>query len=143
MEALERFILLRPGGIPVYAGARAGIIVNMASLTGYLAVEGRVAYTAAKAGLIMLTQALGIEWADRGVRVVGLAPGVVLTEMVEKGLAEGTASQEMYERRTPMRRLGTPQEIAEAVLYLASDEASYIVGEVLRVDGGWGAYQLF
>ena len=53
--------------------------------------------------------------------------------MVEKGLAEGTASLEMYERRTPMRRLGTSQEIAEAVLYLASDEASYIVGEVLRL----------
>lgn len=119
-----------------------GIIVNMASVNGYLAVEGRAAYSAAKV-LIMLTQALGIEWADRGVRVVGLAPGVVLTEMVEKGLAEGTASLEMYERRTPMRRLGTAQEIAEAVLYLASDEASYIVGEVLRVDGGWGAYQLF
>ena len=120
-----------------------GIIVNMASVNGYLAVEGRVAYSTAKAGLIMLTQALGIEWANRGVRVVGLAAGVVLTEMVEKGLAEGTALLEAYERRTPMRRLGTSQEIAEAVLYLASDEASYIVGEVLRVDGSWGAYQLF
>ena len=127
---------------PMLARQR-GTIVNMASVNGYLAIEGRVAYSAAKAGLIMLTQALGIEWANRGVRVVGLAPGVVLTEMVEKGLAEGTASLETYERRTPMRRLGTPQEIAEAVLYLASDEASYIVGEVLRVDGGWGAYQLF
>ena len=127
---------------PMLARGR-GIIVNMASVNGYLAIEGRVAYSTAKAGLIMLTQALGIEWAERGVRVVGLAPGVVLTELVEKGLAEGTASLQAYERRTPMRRLGTPQEIAEAVLYLASDEASYVVGEVLRVDGGWGAYQLF
>ena len=127
---------------PMLARGR-GTIVNMASVNGYLAIEGRVAYSTAKAGLIMLTQALGVEWADRGVRVVGLAPGVVLTELVEKGLAEGTASLQAYERRTPMRRLGTPQEIAEAVLYLASDEASYVVGEVLRVDGGWRAYQLF
>ena len=120
-----------------------GVIVNMASVNGYVALEGRVAYGTAKAGLIMLTQALGIEWASRGVRVVGIAPAVVMTEMVEKGLAEGTASVDAYERRTPMRRLGTPDEVAEAVLYLASDEASYIVGETLRVDGGWLAYQLF
>ena len=120
-----------------------GVIVNMASVNGYVAVEGRVAYGTAKAGLIMLTQALGVEWAGRGVRVVGLAPAVVMTEMVEKGLAEGTVSVEAYERRTPLRRLGTLEEVAEAVLYLASDEASYVVGETLRVDGGWVAYQLF
>jgi NAD(P)-dependent dehydrogenase (short-subunit alcohol dehydrogenase family) len=91
----------------------------------------------------MLTQALGIEWAKRGVRVVGIAPGVVMTELVQKGIDEGTAKLDAYVRRTPMRRLGTIQEIAEAVFFLASDEASYIVGEVMRVDGGWVAYQLF
>ncbi len=91
----------------------------------------------------MLTQALGIEWAKRGVRVVGIAPAVVMTEMVQKGIDEGTATLELYERRTPMRRLGSIQEIAEAVYFLASDEASYVVGETLRVDGGWVAYQLF
>ena len=120
-----------------------GVIVNVASVNGYWAVEGRVAYSSAKAGLIMLTQALGIEWAARGVRVVGIAPAVVMTELVQKGLAEGTASVEAYERRTPMRRLGEKEEISEAVLYLASDEASYVVAETLRVDGGWGAYSFF
>lgn len=120
-----------------------GVIVNVASVNGYQAIEGRAAYSTAKAGLIMLTRALGIEWARRGVRVVGIAPGVVMTELVRKGIAEGTATVDTYEHRTPMRRLGTIEEIAEAVLFLAGDEASYVVGETLRVDGGWVAYQLF
>ena len=120
-----------------------GVIVNIASVVGCNPIEGRVAYGTAKAGLMMLTEALGIEWARRGVRVVGVAPAVVMTDMVRKGLEEGTATVEAYELRTPMRRLGTPDEVADAVLYLASDEASYITAETLRVDGGWTAYQLF
>jgi 3-oxoacyl-[acyl-carrier protein] reductase len=121
----------------------SGVIVNVASVGGMKHIEGRVAYSVPKAGVIMLTQALGVEWAKRGVRVVGIAPGVVMTEMVQKGIDEGTARLDAYIRRTPLRRLGTIEEIAEAVSFLASDEASYIVGEVMRVDGGWVAYQLF
>jgi len=120
-----------------------GVIVNVVSVNAYAPIEGRVAYSTAKAGLVSLTESLGIEWARRGVRVVGIAPAVVLTDMVQKGIAEGTASVEAYERRTPMHRLGTVEEIAEAVLFLASDEASYITAETMRVDGGWVAYQLF
>jgi len=120
-----------------------GVIVNVVSVNAYAPIEGRVAYSTAKAGLVSLTESLGVEWARRGVRVVGIAPAVVLTDMVRKGIAEGTASVEAYERRTPMHRLGTVEEIAEAVLYLASDEASYITAETMRVDGGWVAYQLF
>jgi len=121
----------------------AGVIVNNASVNGYHPIEGRVAYSVAKAGLIMLTQALGIEWASRGVRVVGVAPGVIGTAMVRQAISDGAASAETYERRTPMHRLGGVDEVAEAVLFLASDEASYITGETLPVDGGWTAYQLF
>jgi NAD(P)-dependent dehydrogenase (short-subunit alcohol dehydrogenase family) len=121
----------------------AGVIVNIASVNGYFPIEGRVAYSVAKAGLVMLTQALGIEWASRGVRVVGVAPGVVMTELVARAVATGAASVETYERRTPMRRLGDVEEVAEAVAFLTSDEATYITGETLRVDGGWSAYQLF
>jgi NAD(P)-dependent dehydrogenase (short-subunit alcohol dehydrogenase family) len=120
-----------------------GVIINVASSGGLQYIEGRVAYSVPKAGLIMLTQALGIEWAKRGVRVVGVAPGVVMTEMVQKGIDEGVANMDAYQRRTPMRRLGTVEEVAEAVLFLASEQASYIVGEVMRVDGGWTAYQMF
>jgi NAD(P)-dependent dehydrogenase (short-subunit alcohol dehydrogenase family) len=121
----------------------SGVIVNIASVSGIQYIEGRVAYSVPKAALIMLTQGLGIEWAKRGVRVVGVAPGVVMTEMVQKSLDEGSGSLDAYQRRTPMRRLGTVEEVAEAVLFLSSEQASYIVGEVMRVDGGWAAYQMF
>ena len=120
-----------------------GVIINIASVTGMVHIEGRAAYSVAKAGVIALTEALGIEWAGRGVRVVGIAPGVVLTDMVQAVFDQGVAARETYERRTPMRRLGTVEEIAEAALYLASEEASYITAETMRVDGGWTAYQLF
>lgn len=120
-----------------------GVIVNLGSVDSYKAIEERVAYCTAKAGILMLTEMLGIEWAGRGVRVVGVAPGPVLTELVQQVIADGKASAELYERRTPLHRLGTVEDIAEAVLFLASDEASYITAETLRVDGGWVAYQLF
>jgi len=122
---------------------RKGVIVNIASVNAYNVIEGRAAYCTAKAAVVMLTQALDVEWAGRGVRVVGIAPGVVRTELVERIIAEGWASEHLYRRRTPMHRLGTIEEIADAVLFLASDRARYITAETLRVDGGWVAYQLF
>jgi NAD(P)-dependent dehydrogenase (short-subunit alcohol dehydrogenase family) len=120
-----------------------GVIVNLASVDGFKAIEERVAYCTAKAGVVMLTQALGIEWAKRGVRVVAVAPGPILTELVQQVIADGKASVEMYVKRTPLHKLGTVEDVADAVLFLASDEASYITAETLRVDGGWVAYQLF
>ena len=120
-----------------------GVIINLASVDAFKAIEERVAYCTAKAGIVMLTQALGIEWAKRGVRVVAVAPGPILTELVKQVIADGKASVEMYEKRTPLHRLGTVEDVAEAVLFLASDEATYITAETLRVDGGWVAYQLF
>jgi NAD(P)-dependent dehydrogenase (short-subunit alcohol dehydrogenase family) len=120
-----------------------GVIINLGSVDSFKAIEERVAYCTAKAGIVMLTQALGIEWAKRGVRVVAVAPGPVLTDLVQQVFDEGKASPELYIRRTPLRKLGTVEDIAEAVLFLASDQASYITAETLRVDGGWVAYQLF
>ena len=121
---------------------RRGVIVNIASVEGLQPTEGHVGYSAAMAGLIRLTEALGIEWASRGVRVVGIAPGVLDTGWLDE-TGDAPAQADLYRRRTPMRRLGLPSEVAEAVLYLASDEASYITAETLPVDGGWTAYQLF
>lgn len=121
----------------------SGVIVNIASVDGYQPVEGHVAFSVAKAGLVMLTQALGIEWARSGVRVVGVAPGPLKDEPVGGVAVGGTAMAEVYERRTPLRRLGSVEEGAEAVMFLVSEKASYVTAEVLRVDGGWVAYQLW
>lgn len=120
-----------------------GVIVNIASINAHQFIEGRLAYSVAKAGLVALTEALGIEWAKRGVRVVAVSPAVVMTDMVKEVLEKKQGSVDVYEHRTPMRRLGMVDEVAEAVLFLASDEASYITAETLRVDGGWLAYNMF
>jgi 3-oxoacyl-[acyl-carrier protein] reductase len=130
------FYCAQAAGAHMLARGR-GVIVNIASVDAYQAVEGRAAYSAAMGGLVSLTRALGVEWAARGVRVVGLAPGAIAEKTVD---ATGAARQI---HRTPLRRLGTAEEIAEAVLFLASDEAAFVVGETLRVDGGWAAYHLF
>lgn len=118
-----------------------GVIVNVASVNGYQPIEGGVARSVADAGLIMLTEALGIEWSSRGVRVVAVAAGPTAELLAEGSFGEDAMSAAL--RRTPMRRVGSSDEIAEAVAFLASDEASFIVAETLRVDGGWVAYQLF
>lgn len=120
-----------------------GVIVNLASVHGFRAADGWVAYCTAQAGLQMLTQALGVEWARRGVRVVGVALGLLSQGNQAKKEEQGLPLLLSHIRRSPMRRLGTKEEVAEAVLYLASEQASYIVAETLLVDGGWTAYQLF
>jgi NAD(P)-dependent dehydrogenase (short-subunit alcohol dehydrogenase family) len=120
-----------------------GVIVNVTSVDGYQAIEGSAASCAAHAGLVMLTQALGIEWASRGVRVVGIAPGALTTDFSQDSPNEGSDVVRAYERRTPLRRIGTVDDVAEAILYLAGEEASYVTAETMRVDGGWTAYQLF
>jgi NAD(P)-dependent dehydrogenase (short-subunit alcohol dehydrogenase family) len=120
-----------------------GCILNMASVNAYAAIEGRAAYASAKAGLVQLTRVLGVEWAARGVRVNAIAPGVIATDMAIEGERQGYSNMQVYRERTPMGRLGSVGDVAEAALFLASDEASFITAECLRVDGGWLAYQYF
>jgi NAD(P)-dependent dehydrogenase (short-subunit alcohol dehydrogenase family) len=118
---------------------RAGSIVNVASSAGVVARPGVAHYCASKAALIMLTKALAVEWAEYGIRVNAVAPGLVETP----GVAELTSTEQGQEEhrrkiaRIPLARPGEPREIAEAVLYLTS--ASYVTGETLFVDGGYSA----
>ena len=117
-----------------------GVIVNIASALGHTAMPGRAAYTSAKHGLIGLTKVLGTEWASRGVRCVAVSPGYVATELLEQNMRRGSFDQRDIERRTPLGRLATPAEVARVVAFLVSDNASYITGSHMLVDGGWVGY---
>lgn len=114
---------------------RSGCIVNMASVVGRRGNAGQVNYSSAKAGLIGLTKSLARELASRNVRVNAIAPGYIQTEMTA---ALGENVREAIVGSTPLGRMGTPDDVAQAVAFLASDAAAFITGTVLPVDGGLG-----
>jgi 3-oxoacyl-[acyl-carrier protein] reductase len=112
---------------------RSGRIVNVTSVVGQAGNAGQANYAASKAGLIGFTKALALEVASRGITVNAVAPGLIATDMTR---AISGDAQDVWANRIPLRRLGTPEEVAAAVVFLASDEASYITGHVLAVNGG-------
>ncbi|MBO6557777.1 MAG: glucose 1-dehydrogenase [Pseudomonadales bacterium] len=117
----------------------SGNIVNITSILASGANENNVmGYSAAKGGLLNMTYQLGVEWADRGVRVNAVSPGFIITEMT-RPMLEALGMDKWIMSRTPMRRLGEAQEVTNAVMFLASDLASYITGVDLLVDGGTNA----
>ena len=121
--------------------SRRGAIVNIASMNASVAFPMRLAYNAAKAAVVSMTQVLAIVWAEHGIRVNAIGPGVTKTSLVEKAIQEGVVAEAAYIARTPQRRLGRPEEIAKAALFLASeDDSSFVTGTFLIVDGGWSAY---
>lgn len=118
--------------------AGAGTIVNITSISGNeIGVPGRAAYGASRAGVSGLTRTLGVEWAPRGVRVVAVAPGPVRTPMVEDAIRAGTVSEQGTIDRTPTGRWTLPEDIARAVVLLASPGAALVVGQTIVVDGGF------
>lgn len=112
---------------------RSGSIINMSSVIGLMGNAGQTNYAASKAGLIGFTKALAKETAKRGVRVNAIAPGFIKTDMTGK-LKEDMIQAIMDQ--VPMNRMGEPEDVAKAVIYLASDLSSYVTGQVLTVDGG-------
>ena len=113
-----------------------GSIINIASLSTFVALYEVAAYSASKAAVASLTKSLAIEWGPRGVRVNAIAPGVFRTPLNEKLLDETERGREFL-LRTPMKRFGNVEELAGAAIFLASDAASFVNGEVLAVDGGF------
>jgi 3-oxoacyl-[acyl-carrier protein] reductase len=126
-QAVARVMLAQGGGR----------IVNVASISGQRGGTGRAAYGAAKAGLILLTKVMAAELAAKGIAVNAISPGPTETEQVRQ--VHDAATREAYSRLLPMKRYAAPREIAEAALFLASDEASFVCGHILNVDGGFGA----
>jgi NAD(P)-dependent dehydrogenase (short-subunit alcohol dehydrogenase family) len=120
--------------------AGRGAIIHVSSMNGSVPFPQRLAYCVSKAGLNMMTKVMAIEWAARGVRVNAIAPGYVQTEFITMLSARGILDAEKLARRTPMGRIGTPEEIGEVAVFLASPAASFITGEILTVDGGWSSY---
>ncbi|HWL80993.1 MAG TPA: SDR family NAD(P)-dependent oxidoreductase [Roseomonas sp.] len=118
----------------------SGCIVNMASMYGVVAAPNRIAYTASKAAVVMMTKSLAVEWAGFGIRVNAVAPGYIRTALLEDLAAVGKVDLAALTRRTPQGRLGTAEEIADSVLYLCEPRSAFITGQVLGVDGGWTAY---
>jgi NAD(P)-dependent dehydrogenase (short-subunit alcohol dehydrogenase family) len=118
-----------------------GTIVNISSMNATVAFPMRLAYNAAKAAVVAMTQVLAIEWAEHGIRVNAIGPGVTRTALVDNVIRAGLVDEEALVKRTPMRRLGRPEEIAKAALFLASEEdSSFVTGTFLVTDGGWSAY---
>jgi NAD(P)-dependent dehydrogenase (short-subunit alcohol dehydrogenase family) len=116
---------------------QSGSVVNIASIGGMGGWPMRSAYNAAKAAVIVLTEVLATEWAQFNIRLNCVSPGVTRTEMMDVAIKQGVANVAKYSNRTPLGRVAEVSEIANTVLFLASDRASYVTGENLRVDGGW------
>ena len=119
--------------IPAMLQSGGGAIVNMASRAGLNGIANLGAYVAGKAGIIGLSKAAALDYADRGIRVNVVAPGPILTHHLEKA---GNDAQRQAAASTPMRRIGRAEEVAAAVLWLCSDQASFITGAVIPIDGG-------
>lgn len=116
-------------------------IVNVSSVLGQVSAPTRGPYCVSKSALISLTKMQAIEWAERGIRVNAIAPGYIINEPTKALAAAGSFDLSAINRRTPLGRLGTEDEVAEGILFLLSpDRASYVTGHTLEVNGGWTAY---
>jgi len=119
-----------------------GVIVNIASMSGLVVnkPQPQTSYNVSKAAVIMMTRSLAAEWARRGVRVNSVSPGYIGTELVKDVLKQSSEWREIWHEMTPMNRIGEPEDVANAVLFLASDASKYATGSNLVIDGGYTAW---
>lgn len=126
---------------PLIAESGGGAILNIASISGIVAAPYATSYSPSKAGVIMLTKVLALELASKGIRVNCIAPGYIETALLESLLKQAAMSRETLIRRTPLGRFGKPKEVAACIAFLVSEDAAFITGEVLTVDGGLVAFR--
>ncbi len=115
---------------------RAGSVVNISSIRGFSPIPGRMTYSPAKAAVIMMTKIAAGEWGPYGIRVNAIAPGFTRTPMHDADVARGMIDEERYLATIPARRFGMPDDVAKLVRFLCSDDASYINGSCITIDGG-------
>jgi NAD(P)-dependent dehydrogenase (short-subunit alcohol dehydrogenase family) len=120
-----------------------GALVFITSTNAEAAFPRRAAYCSAKAGVAMLTKVLAIEWAEKGIRVNAVGPAYVATEMTQRNIAAGNVNEAQIKARIPLGRLAQPADVGDAVSFLLSEQAAFITGHSLYVDGGWLAYGYF
>ncbi len=128
--------------VPAMAENGGGVIINVSSEAGLVGIKGQVAYNVSKGGLIALTRGCAVDLAERGIRVNSVCPGTTETPLVQEVVSRApdpAQARRQLEAVRPLNRLGTPEEIGSAILYLASDEAAYATGSILSIDGGYTA----
>jgi glucose 1-dehydrogenase len=119
----------------VKAGKRPGAIVNIASINSTVAIANQVPYSVSKGGLLQLTRVMALALAPHGIRVNAIGPGSIMTDILRSVASDAEAKKRILSR-TPLGRIGEPDEVASVAAFLASDDASYITGEIIYVDGG-------
>lgn len=129
------FLVARAAAARMIAEGLDGSIVNISSINGLAAAPGAGAYTASKAGVVMLTEHMALEWGAHGIRVNAVAPGLIDAGMSDAIYADPEVRR-LRSGRVPLGRLGTAQDVADTVLFLGSDRAAYVTGQTLAVDGG-------
>jgi NAD(P)-dependent dehydrogenase (short-subunit alcohol dehydrogenase family) len=125
--------------IPEMLKMGKGVIINCASIAGLVGFPGLPAYVASKHGMIGLTKTSALECAKLGIRVNAVCPGAIKTPMIDRLTGNKKEAEEQFAGMEPIGRLGNPEEVANAVLWLCSDEASFVTGHAMAVDGGWVA----
>ncbi|CAE7758047.1 bacC [Symbiodinium pilosum] len=133
---LTSYFLFSKHCLPHMLEKAHGAIVNIASVQGTQSQPRVPAYAAVKGGVLSLTRQLGVEYASKGIRVNSVSPGTIATPLVEGILQRAGSSREVAGRAYPMKRIGEPSEVSKVVLFLASDDASFVTAENITVDGG-------
>jgi NAD(P)-dependent dehydrogenase (short-subunit alcohol dehydrogenase family) len=140
VNAKSVFLCAQTAARQMIAAGKGGSIVNVGSIAGANAFPMRLAYCSSKATVHQATRVMAIEWAQYGIRVNCVAPGYVLTEMIQDLIDQDIVDADALRQRTPQRKLGTPEQVANVVAFLASQQAELVTGGVVFADGGWDAY---